>query len=511
MPKWLKDANFYEIYPQSFYDSNGDGIGDINGMSEKLDYIKELGCNAIWINPCFDSPFVDAGYDVKDYYKVAPRYGTNEDLRRFFAKAHEKGMHVILDLVAGHTSSESKWFKESCKPERNEYSDRYVWTNTVWNAPMGVGSIMGWLRGGYDRDGAAALNFFTAQPALNYGFYNKDEGCDWEMDPSEDGPRSTCKALEDVMRFWLDMGCDGFRVDMAGSLVKNDPDGLGTIAVWNDIFSRIKAEYPESAFVSEWGDAARALKAGFDMDFVLHFGPSHYLDLFRENPYFSKEGTGSAKQFFDIYLNNLKNANGGYICIPSGNHDMARYPLTLPTLEEQKIMFAFLYTMPGVPFIYYGDEIGMRFVEGLTSKEGGYYRTGARTPMQWDTSTNAGFSSAPKEDLYLPVDSEYKSINVETEKNDENSLYHEVKKLIALRKEHTALGNDGAIDVKQYDGYPLVYQRKSEDETITVIINPSQSPATVDEEYTGEILYAYNTEKIENHTITPQSVIMIKA
>ena len=115
MIEWLKDAIFYEIYPQTFRDSNADGIGDINGIIEKLDYIQDLGCNAIWMNPCFDSPFVDAGYDVRDYYKVAPRYGTNEDLKHLFEEAHERGMHVILDLVPGHTSSECKWFKESCK------------------------------------------------------------------------------------------------------------------------------------------------------------------------------------------------------------------------------------------------------------------------------------------------------------------------------------------------------------------------------------------------------------
>ena len=182
MIEWLKDAIFYEIYPQTFRDSNADGIGDINGIIEKLDYIQDLGCNAIWMNPCFDSPFVDAGYDVRDYYKVAPRYGTNEDLKHLFEEAHERGMHVILDLVPGHTSSECKWFKESCKAERNAYTDRYVWSDSIWNAPTGIGRITGWLRGGYDRDGSAAVNFFTAQPALNYGFYEKDEGQSWQQD-----------------------------------------------------------------------------------------------------------------------------------------------------------------------------------------------------------------------------------------------------------------------------------------------------------------------------------------
>ena len=136
MPDWLKNAVFYEIYPQSFYDANGDGIGDIPGICEKLDYIKWLGCNALWLNPCFDSPFRDAGYDVRDYKKVAPRYGTNDDLLELFRKAHEVGMHVLLDLVPGHTSEEHPWFRQSCLPEKNEFSNRYIWTGSAWDSPM---------------------------------------------------------------------------------------------------------------------------------------------------------------------------------------------------------------------------------------------------------------------------------------------------------------------------------------------------------------------------------------
>ena len=135
MAHWLDSAIFYEIYPQSFKDSNADGMGDLPGIIEKLDYVKELGCNAIWLNPCFESPFGDAGYDISDFYSVAPRYGTNEDLKRLFCEAHKKGIIVLLDLVAGHTSSEHPWFRESMKAKRNEYSDRYVWTDSIWVKP----------------------------------------------------------------------------------------------------------------------------------------------------------------------------------------------------------------------------------------------------------------------------------------------------------------------------------------------------------------------------------------
>ena len=142
-PQWLSNAIFYEIYPQSFADSNGDGIGDIPGITAKLGYITDLGCNAIWLNPCFDSPFKDAGYDVRDYKKVAPRYGTNDDLAALFAAAHERGMHVILDLVPGHTSEEHEWFRHSAEVDRNEYSDRYIWTDSWISGGDGLPFIGG--------------------------------------------------------------------------------------------------------------------------------------------------------------------------------------------------------------------------------------------------------------------------------------------------------------------------------------------------------------------------------
>ena len=183
MKQWLKDAVFYEIYPQSFYDTNGDGIGDLKGIIEKLDYIKELGCNALWINPCFDSPFKDAGYDVRDYKLIAPRYGTNADAKALFEAAHAKGIHVLLDLVPGHTSEEHAWFKESSKPEKNEYSDRYIWTDSCFSA----GDGMPFIGGETDRNGTYILNFFKCQPALNYGYGKCREK--WQMPTDAPGPQ----------------------------------------------------------------------------------------------------------------------------------------------------------------------------------------------------------------------------------------------------------------------------------------------------------------------------------
>ncbi len=470
VPKWLDNVVFYEIYPQSFKDSNGDGIGDFNGIIEKLDYIKDLGCTAIWMNPCFKSPFGDAGYDVSDYLETAPRYGTNDDLKRLFDEVHKRDMHILLDLVPGHTSVEHPWFKQSIKAERNEFTDRYVWTDSIWESPEGMGCI----RGISDRDGSCAVNFFSHQPALNYGFYKPNPDKKWQHSTDSEGARATLEAMKDVMRFWLNAGCDGFRVDMAGSLVKNDEDGKGTVKLWQNVREFLDKEFPNAAMVSEWGEPDKSLQGGFHMDFLLHFGPSHYNDLFRcENPFFG--GEGDVSEFVRKYVENYeKSEKKGLICIPSGNHDMDRLSRNIHG-DNLKIAFAFLLSMPGAPFIYYGDEIGMRYVEGLTSVEGGYGRTGSRSPMQWDNSSNAGFSSAPAEKLYIAQDVSPDRPTVKNQKADENSLYNEIKRLIKIRQTHTALNNRSEIEFvyAEKNVYPLAYVRKSENEKILVIINPS--------------------------------------
>lgn len=469
MAKWLDNAIFYQIYPQSFRDFNGDGIGDIPGILEKLDYIKELGCNALWLNPCFQSPFRDAGYDISDYYTVAPRYGTNQDLKNLIDSVHKRGMHILLDLVPGHTSLEHPWFQESQKAEKNLWTDRYVWTDSVWEHP-GIDC----LRGISERDGACAVNFFSGQPALNYGYYTVEKAWQQPMDAS--GPQATLEAMKDVMRFWLELGCDGFRVDMANSLVKNDPEGKGNIALWQKVRVFLDQEYPDAVLVSEWGEPDKSLEGGFHMDFLLHFGSSHYNDLFRcEKPWFSSEGRGDISQFVKRYEENSRKAQeGGLICIPSGNHDMCRLAKYLHK-EELKLAFVFLLSMPGVPFIYYGDEIGMRQVEGLASVEGGYGRTGARTPMQWEDTVNSGFSSASRQKLYIPQDESPDRPTVQSQKADPASLYHQVKKMIEIRQAHKALQSRGRITFVHVpeNGYPLAYLRESGEERILVILNPS--------------------------------------
>lgn len=484
LPAWLENAVFYEIYPQSFQDSNGDGIGDIPGMIARLDYVASLGCNAIWVNPWYDSPFGDAGYDVRDYKKIAPRYGTNEDAKRFFDEVHARGMHVLIDLVPGHTSIDHPWFLQSEKAEKNEFSDRYIWSDSVWEA-----TDLPCLRGISDRDGAAAVNFFSNQPALNYGYARRTRP--WMMPPDSPAALATREAIKDVMRFWLDLGADGFRVDMAASLVKADEDSAETIKLWQDFRAFLDKEYPHCAMVSEWGVPAKSIEGGFHMDFMLHFGPPAYTSLFRsEHPFFSREGKGDIRIFLDAYLSDLSSTQKkGLICIPSSNHDMPRLARGRD-VRDLKICFAFLLTMAGAPFIYYGDEIGMRYLEGLISVEGGYDRTGSRSPMQWEKKEGFGFTSAKTS--YIPFDKSEDAPSVEEQSVNSDSLLAAVKELLALRAAHKALQSFGEFVpvFAQKERYPFAYERRAAGENILVVLNPADREECAAFDCSGKVLWS---------------------
>ena len=471
MPKWLKDAVFYEIYPQSFQDTNGDGIGDFNGITERLDYIKGLGCNALWINPCFDSPFKDAGYDVRDYKKVAPRYGTNEDLYHLFEEAHNRRIHVLLDLVPGHTSEEHEWFRQSQKAEKNEYSNRFIWTSHCFEGAKGFP----YIGGESERSGVYVLNFFKCQPALNYGFLKTEAA--WQLPVDHPDCVATREAMKDVMRFWLDHGCDGFRVDMAASLVKNDDEKKsGTCAIWRNVREMLDQEYPDAAMISEWSDPQQALKAGFHMDFYLNNSRGGYESLMRDyengedHSFFKKDGRGDIMRFLKDYLPKYEDTKqDGYFCMLTCNHDTIRPRYNLSE-RECKLAYAFIFTMPGVPYLYYGDEIGMRYQE-LPTKEGGYYRTGSRTPMQWNQGKNLGFSDGRETDLYLPVDPAADAPTVAAQEGDPDSMLNTVKSLLELRHSHEDLQADAGFEVvyAEEGKVPFVYRRGS----LLAAVNPS--------------------------------------
>ena len=478
---WLKDTVFYEIYPQSFYDTNKDGIGDFNGITEKLDYIASLGCNALWINPCFDSPFRDAGYDVRDYKKTAPRYGSNNDLYRLFDEAHRRGIRVLLDLVPGHTSEEHEWFRQSQKAEPNEYSNRYIWTDHWFRGARGLN----YIGGECERAATYILNFFKCQPALNYGFLHPTEP--WQLPADHPDCIATREAMKDVMRFWLDHGCDGFRVDMAASLVKfDDEKSSGTTAIWKNVREMLDRDYPDAALVAEWGNPPRALRAGYHMDFYLNHDDSGYMSLMRDycmpgrpgpdNSFFRKDAEDrDIRRFLREYEPWYQETRDlGYISMLTCNHDTVR-PRYNMDIDELKVAYAMIFTMPGVPFLYYGDEIGMRY-QNLPTKEGGYHRTGSRTPMQWTGGKNLGFSEGCADALYLPVDPAADAPTVEAQEGDPSSLLNTVRAILKLRHAEEDLQADGEFEALYAEkGKPFAYRRGH----LLLAVNPAGETLSV--------------------------------
>ncbi|MHB8104185.1 MAG: alpha-amylase family glycosyl hydrolase [Dehalococcoidales bacterium] len=479
-PPWLNQAIFYQIYPQSFYDANGDGIGDIPGIIQKLDYLQWLGINAIWINPCFTSPFQDAGYDVSDFFHIAPRYGTNRDISRLCREAHKRQIKVCLDLVAGHTSIDHPWFKASCRPKRNKYTDRYIWTSP--GAPSADTSLS-IIRSYAERDGSYIANFFYFQPALNYGFAKPSADQPWQQSVDAPGPLETRRELINIMDFWLCHGVDGFRVDMAFSLVKMDPGHKETIKLWQEIGKEIRKHHPNMVLVAEWGNPEESIAAGFDIDFMMHIGVKGYGALILdEKGFFRRFGGANINNFLKCYLDQAAKIKGkGLISIPSANHDIKRLCSDDRNINDLKVIFTFLLTWPGVPFIYYGDEISMRYIPQMLSKEGGYGRTGSRTPMQWDDGRNAGFSTANIGQLYLPLDTRLNRPNVKKQIGESESLLNHARQLVTLRKSSPALQAASTLiplPVKKNDHH-FAYVRQSGSERFLIVLNPSAEPSQI--------------------------------
>ena len=490
IPSWLENAVFYEIYPQSFCDSNGDGIGDLPGIISKLDYIESLGVTGIWLNPFYPSPFYDAGYDVADYCDVDPRYGTLDDARDLFAKAKERGIRIVVDLVPGHTSVEHPWFKASASAEKTPYDDYYIWNETVWTSlPDGMSGLKGYG----DRDGSVVVNFFWGQPALNYGFATPDPRHPWQQPVDAPGPRAVREQIRAIMRFWLDQGAVGFRVDMAESLIKGLGKEQPTVELWQEMRAWLAEQDPEAVLQAEWGVPARAIEAGFHMDFLLHFGDPAYTNLLRKEngfahyrdpegaSYFSRSGRGNLMSFLSRYVRHRDQTEGrGYINVPTGNHDIAPRLAHDRDGADLRVVYAFLLTIPGVPFLYYGDEIGMVGDPALPSKEGGYVRTQVRTPMRWNSFPGAGFSSADPASFYLPVDAGPPTATVEAQDGDSESLLGFVRELIRYRRGHAVLGAGAHLEpLHAHADSPLfVYELSKETGRVVVVVNPSSREVT---------------------------------
>lgn len=477
VPAWLADAVLYQIYPQSFADSNGDGIGDLNGIESKLDYLAWLGVNTVWLNPCFASPMRDAGYDVSDYYAIDPRYGSRDDLAKLVESASRKGIRVLLDLVAGHTSDRHEWFVRSAEDPADH---RYIWADR--QAP-------GFQPSPGRRPGFYLPNFFPVQPALNFGYGRTNPDEPWRQPVDADGPRANRQALRDIMDYWLGTGIAGFRVDMAASLVKDDPGKKETAALWRELRGWLEHKHPDAALFSEWAQPQVSVPAGFHADFFLHFGSGQafrslfhnnavYDHSFRPRPcYFDGSGQGTVSEFLAEWATATSViGDDGHIVLPSANHDYPRLVAGARTAEQARGALVFILTWPTLPAIYYGDEIGMQYQPGLPNLEGsvlglswaGWNRAGSRTPMQWER--------ADPEVTYLPPHPSPDRPNVADQRADPASTLNLVRELIALRKSDAAFGPAGSVEIIN-PGYPFVYRRGGR---FTVAVNPAFDPVATD-------------------------------
>jgi maltose alpha-D-glucosyltransferase/alpha-amylase len=481
---WIKSAIFYQIYPSSFQDSDGNGIGDLKGIQSRLDYVQSLGVNTIWLNPIFKSGFKDGGYDVIDFYQVDPRFGTNTALVQLASELHRRGMHLVLDLVAGHSSNQSEWFKQSMQADKNQqYSDYYIWANNKPN-DLPAPEASHWVEANAPRAKYYIKNYYDIQPALNYGYANPNPNHPWEQAVDAPGPRAVRRELQNIITFWLEKGVDGFRVDLASSLVKNDPDKKATIALWKDLGGWFHEKFPQGVLIAEWFNPKQSIGAGFDIDFLR---PGKLTSAYERGKktdgkiYFDKAGEGSISDwetyFKDQYESTL---NKGYVSLPTGNHDSPRIASEdRKDDKELKVLLTFFLTQPGVPFIYYGDEIGMKYIPNSPEVEGSRNRSGTRTPMQWDAGENAGFSTALKDKLYIPLDPDPNRPTVAKQDKDPHSQLNYVRGLLKLRESSAALGNDGEwellSDINQ--PYPMVYMRRHGDEKYVIAINPSGKDA----------------------------------
>ena len=487
-PAWVNHAVVYQVYPQTFYDSNGDGIGDLPGIIEKLDYIKSLGVDAIWINPFFDSPFNDAGYDIRNYYKIAPRYGSNDDARRLFAEAHKRGLKVLFDYVISYTAIDNPWFVASCEQKPSPYSNWYIWTDNVWKTEPGNQ----WVHGYGHRNGNFLSNFYWNEPALNWGYGKPDPEKKWQLPADHPDVLALRAEMKKVLRFWMDMGADGFRADMAGALVKGD-DQRQTLGYWREVRQILRENYPQAFIVSEWSYPHDALNGAFHADFyhwVEGFNDIYQKESYRigngmseGHSFFDAQGKGNIKHFLDGYFSAWQDTRSkGYICLPLGNHDNARLG-NQRSVDDLEIIMAWGMTMPGVPFLYYGNEIGMRQLENQPQIEGCYKpRAGARSPMQWAGGKNLGFSTTDPSKLYLPVDSASDAPNVAAEEKDPDSLLNRVRKLIQLKHTEPALAAYAEF-VPLYakeNTYPFIYARAGGGETLLVILNPAASATSAE-------------------------------
>ena len=499
---WWKHAIIYEIYPRSFQDSNGDGTGDLNGITSRLDYLKDLGVDAIWITPFYPSPQIDYGYDISDYTAIDPDYGTMADFDRLITEAKKRNIKVLLDFVMNHTSDQHAWFKESRSSKDNPKRDWYVWRDGK-GADFAVGkpgtpptNWLSWFGGS-----AWTLDPKTNQYYYHY-FYVEQPDLNWRNPEVK-------KAMYDVVRFWLKKGASGFRVDAVSRLyedpaMRDEPILPGTNAYGDPNIKRIYTDdLPEihdalkelRSVVDEFpGDPVLVTEAAEPNVTELSRMYGKNLDEVQLPMDFQIADVNelSAPKFRKLLDEIENNPAGGWPEYFFGNHDQDRswdrYGDGKHNEQIAKLMAALLLMPRATPQMYYGEEIGMRTTppvrvedvhdpigkKGWPKEKG---RDGERTPMQWDTSKNAGFTTAPKS--WLWISDSAKSVNVEVEKKDPNSLLNWYRQLIALRRSNVAIRDGNYFTINGDDPNVLSFLRQSGDHTVLVALNMSAQAQTV--------------------------------
>jgi alpha-glucosidase len=484
---WWKSAVLYQIYPRSFADSDGDGVGDLRGILARLPHLTELGVDALWLSPIFASPMADFGYDISDYTAIDPLFGSLADFDALLAAAHTRGLKVILDFVPNHTSDQHAWFRESRASRQNAKRDWYIWRDP---APDG-GPPNNWL----SEFGGPAWQFDEATGQYYYHAFLKEQpDLNWRN-------RDVAAAMHDVMRFWLKRGVDGFRLDAIWHLIEDeqcrdnprnpdyqpgDPPDKSLLPIYSgdrpEVHDALRAmrqvidEFPDRLMIGEIYLPFKQLMAYYGRDLGGTHLPFNFALL--KAPWQAR----AIAKLIDDYEAVLP--PGAWPNWVLGNHDKPRVAGRVGEAQA-RVAAMLLLTLRGTPTLYYGDEIGLpqatippelvqdpyeKNVPGL-----GLGRDGCRTPMQWDASRFAGFSQGRP---WLPITQDAAHRNVESERADPGSLYNLYRRLIALRRQHPALAT-GSYRPVAAEGDTLAYTREKDSERFLVVFNLGTAPAAV--------------------------------
>jgi maltose alpha-D-glucosyltransferase/alpha-amylase len=503
-PLWFKDAVFYEIYVRGFYDSNGDGIGDFRGLTEKLDYIQWLGVDCLWLLPMYESPLRDGGYDIADYYKILPEFGTLEHFREFLDEAHQRGVRVITDLVVNHTSDQHPWFQEAVSSPDSPKRDWYVWSDDANKYHEARIIFLDTERSNWTwHEQAQAFywhRFFSHQPDLNY-----------------DNPEVQ-QAMLDVVDFWLDFGIDGFRVDAVPYLYEREGTNCENLPETHAFLKRLRAHverrHPTALLLGEanqWPEDVVEYFGGgeeFHMNYHFPIMPRLFMALRQEDrrpiveilertpPIPDNCQWGMFLRNHDeLTLEMVTDEERDYLYNEYARDRRMRLNLGIrrrlaPLMENSRrrieLLNALLFSLPGSPFLYYGDEIGMGDNVFLGDRDG------VRTPMQWSADRNAGFSKADFEQLYFPLITNavygFQAVNVESQMRYDSSLLHWMRQIIHLRKDHRVFGRGSMQVIKPENRKVFAFTREYEGETILCVFNLSHTAQPVEldlREYAG--------------------------